>query len=142
MGHHYIGTEHLLLGLLRLPEGAALDMLRQLGLTIEVIRREVAAVLAEFGVSDAGPAPVPTRPTPDNVDYLLLRISSRAGRINHFPIDLSLSAKDALEGALEELGYVPSLLLEDRHILLGFLAKFAGRRSAWRCAIWASTWRN
>lgn len=126
MGHDALGTEHLLLGLLRLPDGAALDMLRQLGLTIEVIRREVAAVLAELGASDAGPAPQTPRPTPDNVDYLLLRLSSRASRINHFPIDLSLSAKDALEGALEELGYAPSLLLEDRHILLGFLQNSQG----------------
>ena len=28
MGHHYIGTEHLLLGLVRLPEGVAIDILR------------------------------------------------------------------------------------------------------------------
>ncbi len=126
LGHHYLGTEHLLLGLLRLPDGSALDMLRDLGLNRETIRREISAILAEIGESDVGPAPQTPRPRQANVEYLLLRISSRAGRINHFPIDLSLSAKDALEGALQELGYAPSLLLEDRHILLGFLQNSQG----------------
>jgi ATP-dependent Clp protease ATP-binding subunit ClpA len=32
MGHHYIGTEHLLLGLVRLTEGVAIDILKRLGL--------------------------------------------------------------------------------------------------------------
>ena len=31
MGHHYIGTEHLLLGLVRLQEGPAVDVLRKTG---------------------------------------------------------------------------------------------------------------
>jgi ATP-dependent Clp protease ATP-binding subunit ClpC len=39
LGHHYIGTEHLLLGLVRLSEGAAMDVLRKVGVTPEQIRR-------------------------------------------------------------------------------------------------------
>ena len=31
LGHHYIGTEHLLLGLVREGEGVAVDVLRRLG---------------------------------------------------------------------------------------------------------------
>jgi ATP-dependent Clp protease ATP-binding subunit ClpA len=42
MGHHYIGTEHLLLGLVRLQEGPAVDVLRKLGVTPEQIRRQPA----------------------------------------------------------------------------------------------------
>ena len=34
MGHHYIGTEHLLLGLVRYGEGIALDVLRKLGVKL------------------------------------------------------------------------------------------------------------
>src|SRR4030067_1460573 len=33
MGHHYIGTEHILLGLVRYGEGGALDVLRNLGIS-------------------------------------------------------------------------------------------------------------
>jgi ATP-dependent Clp protease ATP-binding subunit ClpC len=47
MGHHYIGTEHLLLGLVRLEEGIALDVLRKLGVTAEQIRRQTRRILQE-----------------------------------------------------------------------------------------------
>ncbi len=47
MGHHYIGTEHLLLGLVRYGEGIALDVLRKLGITPEQIRRQTRRVLQE-----------------------------------------------------------------------------------------------
>ena len=51
MGHHYIGTEHLLLGLVRLEEGIALDVLRKLGVTAEQIRRQTRRVLQESTAS-------------------------------------------------------------------------------------------
>lgn len=54
MGHHYIGTEHLLLGLVRLQEGAAVDVLRKLGVTPEQIRRQTRRVLQEGGTAPAG----------------------------------------------------------------------------------------
>jgi ATP-dependent Clp protease ATP-binding subunit ClpC len=47
MGHHYIGTEHLLLGLVRYGEGMALDVLRRLGVTPEQIRRQTRRILQE-----------------------------------------------------------------------------------------------
>ncbi len=40
LGHSYIGTEHLLLGLIRQGDGVAIDVMHQLGLTTERIRRE------------------------------------------------------------------------------------------------------
>jgi ATP-dependent Clp protease ATP-binding subunit ClpC len=51
MGHHYIGTEHLLLGLVRYGEGIALDVLRKLGVTPEQIRRQTRRVLQESTAS-------------------------------------------------------------------------------------------
>lgn len=47
MGHHYIGTEHLLLGMVRHGEGIAMDVLRKLGVTAEQIRRQTRRVLQE-----------------------------------------------------------------------------------------------
>src|SRR3972149_10075464 len=47
LGHHYIGTEDLLLGLVRQGDGVAMDILRQLGVTPEHIRREMAKELQE-----------------------------------------------------------------------------------------------
>ncbi len=51
MGHHYIGTEHLLLGLVRHGEGVAIDVLRKLGVTAEQIRRQTRRVLQESSTS-------------------------------------------------------------------------------------------
>ena len=47
MGHHYIGTEHLLLGLIRNDEGVGLKVLQQEGVTPEQIRRQTKRVLQE-----------------------------------------------------------------------------------------------
>ncbi len=50
MGHHYIGTEHLLLGLIRQGESVALDMLRQMGIEPEQLRRETLKAIQESPV--------------------------------------------------------------------------------------------
>jgi ATP-dependent Clp protease ATP-binding subunit ClpC len=51
MGHHYIGTEHILLGLVRSGEGVAMDVLRKLGVSSEQIRRQTRRVLQESSAS-------------------------------------------------------------------------------------------
>jgi len=57
MGHHYVGTEHLLLGLIRSTEGGAPEAMRKLGVTPEQIRRQTRRVLQE-----SSPPPTPVRP--------------------------------------------------------------------------------
>ena len=47
MGHHYIGTEHLLLGLVRQGEGVGIEVLRRLGISPEQVRRQTRRVLQE-----------------------------------------------------------------------------------------------
>ena len=39
--HNYVGTEHLLLGILRLGQGVAVNVLMKLGLDLETVREEV-----------------------------------------------------------------------------------------------------
>lgn len=41
LGHNYVGTEHLLLGLLKEGEGAAAQVLKELGLDIDTCRRQI-----------------------------------------------------------------------------------------------------
>ncbi|HQJ03879.1 MAG TPA: ATP-dependent Clp protease ATP-binding subunit [Anaerolineaceae bacterium] len=55
LDHHYIGTEHLLLGLVRSTEGLALEALKKLGITPEQIRRQTRRVMQESS-SAASPA--------------------------------------------------------------------------------------
>lgn len=47
LGHHYIGVEHLLLGLVSYNEGVAIDALRKLGITPDQIRRQTQRILNE-----------------------------------------------------------------------------------------------
>lgn len=54
LGHHYIGTEHLLLGLVRYGEGVANDVLRKMGVTPEQIRRQTRRVLQESSSTRRG----------------------------------------------------------------------------------------
>ena len=56
LGHHYIGTEHILLGLVR-GEGPAMDVLRKLGITPDQIRRQTRRVLNESSSSPTPSAP-------------------------------------------------------------------------------------
>jgi ATP-dependent Clp protease ATP-binding subunit ClpA len=52
--HHYIGTEHLLLGLVREGEGIAAGVLESLGVTLEQVRVETLRVLSEES-KESGP---------------------------------------------------------------------------------------
>ena len=54
LNHNYVGTEHILLGLLRESEGIAAQVLMNLGLKLEDVRQEVLNLLGA-GVDD-GPA--------------------------------------------------------------------------------------
>ncbi len=47
MGHHYIGTEHLLLGLIRESQNPALEVLRRLGISPQEVRRQTRSVLQD-----------------------------------------------------------------------------------------------
>ena len=49
LGHNYIGTEHLLLGLIREGEGVASQVLMNLGLDLNRVRNEVITLLGSSG---------------------------------------------------------------------------------------------
>lgn len=49
LGNNYVGSEHLLLGLIGEPDGVAGSVLRSLGADLRVTRRTVAAALAGWG---------------------------------------------------------------------------------------------
>ncbi|WP_312523715.1 ATP-dependent Clp protease ATP-binding subunit [Anaerospora sp.] len=54
LGHSYIGTEHLLLGLIREGEGVAAQVLERLGADIAVVRQRVIELLGGMAMSGAG----------------------------------------------------------------------------------------
>ncbi len=83
LGHNYIGTEHLLLGLVREGEGIAAGVLESLGVNLDKVRHEVIRVLSQS--SSAGPAPEVKRasktPTVDQLG-INLTDAARAGKLD------------------------------------------------------------
>src|SRR6476620_9135580 len=68
LNHHYIGTEHLLLGLVREGEGIAAGVLESLGVSLEKVRAQVIEVLkSSSGYSSSGKAASSKTPTELNV---------------------------------------------------------------------------
>lgn len=67
LGHHYIGTEHLLLGLVREGEGVAVDVLRRLGAPPDKIREQVSRLLDETRVHAGRKQQSSTTPTVDQL---------------------------------------------------------------------------
>ena len=54
LNHHYIGTEHLLLGLVREGEGIAAGVLESLGVNLERVRAETTRILSQSMPQSAG----------------------------------------------------------------------------------------
>jgi len=77
LSHHYIGTEHLLLGLVREGEGIAASVLESLGVNLERVRAETTRILSQsMPQSSASGARASTR-TP-TVDQLGMDLTSAA----------------------------------------------------------------
>jgi ATP-dependent Clp protease ATP-binding subunit ClpC len=78
--HNYIGTEHLLLGLLREEEGLAARVLESLGVTIDEVRVMVRTVVGEG--DEAVPGQIPFTPKAKQSLELALREALSLGH-NH-----------------------------------------------------------
>jgi len=57
LGHNYIGTEHILLGLIREGEGVAAQVLSKLGADLSRVRQQVIQLLSGYSGSGSGPGP-------------------------------------------------------------------------------------
>jgi ATP-dependent Clp protease ATP-binding subunit ClpC len=58
LGHNYIGTEHILLGLMAEGEGAAAQVLRELGADLDAMRASASELLRTHRVRTAASMPV------------------------------------------------------------------------------------
>ena len=98
LNHNYVGTEHLLLGLLREQDGVAAQVLMNLGLKLEDVREEVLNLLgAGVGqieeIDDEGMEPQGDGPSPSP-----RRGKSKTPALDSFGRDLTeLAKKDELD---------------------------------------------
>ena len=82
LNHSYIGTEHLLIGLLREGEGVAAGVLESLGVTLEKIRNETSRVLSQNAPQSAQSGRSGTRtPVLDQLG-IDLTAAARAGKLD------------------------------------------------------------
>lgn len=77
LNHNYIGTEHLLLGLLRESDGIAAQALRRLGIALPDIRADVIDIIGEG--SESPPGHIPFTPRSKKVLELSLREALQMG---------------------------------------------------------------
>ena len=120
LGHGYIGTEHLLLGLIREEQGVAASVLRDLGLQLDDVRTEVLEILgadtSEVDI-DVEPESKPTGPKSRN---------SKTPALDSFGRDLTVKAKagdlDPVIGRFDEIERVMQILVrrtKNNPVLLG-----------------------
>ena len=83
LGHNYIGTEHLLLGLVREGEGIAAGVLESLGVNLDKVRHEVIRVLSQSSSATPAQETKRTSKTP-TIDQLGINLTDavRAGKID------------------------------------------------------------
>ena len=58
LNHNYIGTEHILLGLIHEGEGVAAKALESLGVSLEAVRNQVEEIIGQGGTSPSWPYPL------------------------------------------------------------------------------------
>ena len=79
MGHHYIGTEHLLLALVGQPDGVAIEVLKRNSVSPEEVRRQTRRVLQEAPVSSTPPQPAAAETTASVMFRNWLAVMKTAG---------------------------------------------------------------
>lgn len=94
--HNYIGTEHLLLGLLREKEGIAGQMLAKRGVTLDVARERLRSIIGQGEQTALG------------------------------EINLTPRANAVVALALEEARYLNHLYIGTEHLLLGLIREGQG----------------
>ena len=101
LGHNYIGTEHLLLGLVREGEGIAAGVLESLGVSLEKVRQKVIQSVSQQ----------PSRLTQESSGR---QSSSRTPLIDQMGIDLTAAARaeklDPVIGRQQEIERVVQIL--------------------------------
>jgi len=85
LGHAYVGSEHILLGLVREGEGIAAGVIESLGVTLERLREEIHTLLrrAESQIEDYAPPP-PGMVAPPAMDFSMFSNEEIEEKITDF----------------------------------------------------------
>jgi ATP-dependent Clp protease ATP-binding subunit ClpA len=115
LGHSHVGTEHLLLGIVREGESVASGILESLGVSLEKVRHQVIATIGQGpteGGRASGTVGAPVVAASQSIDF--------ADRLDS-------TGRKALGRAFWEAGRANAARIEPHHVLLGLL----WQRDAW-----------
>ena len=106
LNHNYIGTEHILLGLLREEEGVAARALTSLGVSLEAVRRDVGEIVGQG--SEVPRGHIPFTPRAKKVLELSLREALQLGHnyigTEHILLGLIREGEGIAAQVLQKLG--------------------------------------
>ena len=120
LGHNYVGTEHLLLGLMREGEGVAAKALIRSGHTLENVRQYVMDIIQK-GVQHAAESPTAQIKMAVKDALGVGRSPNPAGERG-----MTRRAKKVLELAVEEARRMGHHYIGTEHMLLGMLREGEG----------------
>ncbi|MFL5658745.1 MAG: Clp protease N-terminal domain-containing protein, partial [Ktedonobacteraceae bacterium] len=139
--HHYIGTEHLLLGLVREGEGIAAGVLESLGVNLEKVRSQTVSVLSQVNKTalddrDASTPAAPGANTPGQQSETQANAAEKAGisdRMSTGPKSdrdkfdkFTPRSRKVLSMAQEEAQRLQHNYIGTEHLLLGLVRENEG----------------
>ena len=141
LNHSYIGTEHILLGLIHEGEGVAAKALESLGISLEAVRSQVEEIIGQGGSSPSGH--IPFTPRAKKVLELSLREALQLGHnyigTEHILLGLIREGEGVAAQVLVKLGADLSRVRQQVIQLLSGYQGGAGQgRAAGRAAVGAA----
>jgi ATP-dependent Clp protease ATP-binding subunit ClpC len=129
LNHNYIGTEHILLGLIHEGEGVAAKALESLGISLEAVRSQVEEIIGQGGSSPSGH--IPFTPRAKKVLELSLREALQLGHnyigTEHILLGLIREGEGVAAQVLVKLG---ADLSRVRQQVIQLLSGYAGKEGA------------
>ncbi|MGW5639141.1 Clp protease N-terminal domain-containing protein [Streptomyces sp. NPDC003832] len=130
LGYDFIGTEHLLLGLLAVEEGTASEVLREHNVGLERARQETVRVLEAAGIAASGGQPARDALNSLGIDVTEIQrqadASFGAGAFRFPRPAYTAEARTALTNTLGEAQALGRDAFGTEHILLGLLTVAEG----------------
>lgn len=123
LAHNYIGTEHILLGLLREQDAVTERVFSSFGVTLENVRAQVGQIIGQGDGEPAATGQIPFTPRAKKILELSLKYAVRAE-------DREIQPQHLLLGLLEEAHGVAARILLDIAPLEAFRAKLTGGRAS------------
>jgi ATP-dependent Clp protease ATP-binding subunit ClpC len=129
LNHNYVGTEHILLGLIHEGEGVSADALESLGLSLDGLRSQVEEIIGRGPRAPSGP--IPFTPRAQKVLELSRREAEQLGDSYIDTEHILLGLTDEGEGvAAQVLVKLGADLKAAHQQVLGMLSGDQGKQSA------------